>query len=94
MLLRHGPQIRTLRIIQISIYQTLILCIKREKLAKRGGVLVNLKNDIKFKIIKYISVSDGDNECVTVEIENKNSKNMLITCCYNQVVLLKDLIAF
>ena len=64
-LLRHGPQIRTLRIIQISIYQTLTLYIKNEKL----------------KIIIGLSVSDGDNKCVSVEIENKNSKNLLITCC-------------
>ena len=41
-----------------------------------------LKNDIKFKIIKDLSVSDGDNECVTVEAENKNSKKRLITCCF------------
>ena len=33
-------------------------------------------------IIEDLSVSDGDNECVTVEIENKNSKHLLITCCY------------
>ena len=48
----HGRQIRTLRIIQISIYETLILYIKKEKLAKMGGILIYLKNDIKFKIIK------------------------------------------
>ena len=30
---------------------------------------------MKFKIIKNASVSDGDNECVTAEIENKNSEN-------------------
>ena len=33
-------------------------------------------------MIKDISVSDGDSECVTVEIENKNSKNVIITCYY------------
>ena len=32
--------------------------------------------------MKDLSVSDGDNECVTVKIENKNSKKLLITCCY------------
>ena len=37
---------------------------------------------IKLKIIEDLSVSDGDLECVTVEIENKNSKYVLITCCY------------
>ena len=39
-------------------------------------------NDIKFKIIENLSVSDGNNECISVEIENKNSKSLLITCSY------------
>ena len=42
-----------------------------------GGVLIYLKNDIRFKIIKDLSVSDGDNECVIVKRENKNSKDLL-----------------
>ena len=41
-----------------------------------------LKNDIKFKLIEDLSVSNGNNECVTVEIENKNSKKLVIKCCY------------
>ena len=32
--------------------------------------------------MKDLSASDGNNECGTVEIENKNSKNLIITCCY------------
>ena len=55
---------------------------RRETGKKGGDILLYLKNDIKFKIIEDFSVSDGDNECVTVEIENKNSKNLLIMCCY------------
>ena len=83
MLLRHGTQILTLRIIGIFIYQTLILHIKKEKLArKRGGILIYVKNNIKFKIIKDLSVSDGHSEWVTVETENKISKKLIITCCY------------
>ena len=93
MLPRHGPQIRTLRTIQISVYQTLALYINKEKLAEKreragdgggggGSILIYLKNDLKFKIIKNLSVSDADNERVTVEIENMNSKNLLIRCCY------------
>lgn len=39
-------------------------------------------NDIKFKIIENLSVSDGNNECISLEIENKNSKSLLITCSY------------
>ena len=49
---------------------------------KDGGILIYVKSHIKFKIIKDLSVSDGDSECVTVEIENKNSKNLIITLCY------------
>ena len=33
-------------------------------------------------MIKDLSVSDGDSECVTVEIENKNSQNLINTLCY------------
>ena len=52
----------------------MILYINKQKLAKRGGILIYLKNDIKFKIIKNFSVSGGDNERATVEIGNKSSK--------------------
>ena len=83
MLLRNGPQIKALKIIQISIYQTLILYIQK-KTGKigGGGILINSKNDIKFNIAKDLSASDGNNKCVTVETENKNSKYLLILCCY------------
>ena len=37
---------------------------------------------MKFKIIKDISVSDDVSECVTAEIENTISKNLIITLCY------------
>ena len=55
---------------------------QKETDKEEGGILIYLKNDNKFKIIEDLSVSDGDSECVTVEIENKDSKNLLITCCY------------
>ena len=56
---------------------------QERKIDKKGGdILIYVKNHIKFKIIKDLSVSDGDSECVTVEIENKNSKNLIITLCY------------
>ena len=55
---------------------------QREFAKKGGGILIHLRNDIKFKIIEDLFLSDGDNECATIEIENKNSKKLLITCCY------------
>ena len=48
----------------------------------RGGILIYVKNHIKFEVIEGLSVSDGDSEYVTVEMENKNSKKQIITCRY------------
>ena len=99
MLLTHGPQIRFLRAIQISIYQTLILYIKKEKLAKKGMSLwyIHCHCDIlwyiKFKKIKEFFFTHGDNEFA--EIENKNSKIIWLdhVAIDHVVVLWKDLIA-
>ena len=73
----------------------MILYIIKKTDKKAGGILIYVKNNLKVKIIKDLSVSDSDSECVTVEIQNKNSKKMIITVVIDgQVVLLKDLIAF
>ena len=66
------------------------------KTVKKGAdILIYVKNHIKFKIIKNLSVSDGDKECVTVEIENENSKNLILNFVIDrQVVSLKSLTAF
>ena len=56
---------------------------QERKTGKKGdGILIYVKNHIKFKIIKDLFVSDGYSECVTVETEKKNSKNLIITLCY------------
>ena len=73
----------------------MILYIIKKTDKKAGSILIYVKNNLKVKIIKDLSVSDSDSECVTVEIQNKNSKKMIITVVIDgQVVLLKDLIAF
>ena len=47
------------------------------KTGEKGDViLIYVNNHIKFKIIKDLSVSDGDSESVTIEIENKDSKKI------------------
>ena len=75
--------------------RVVILYIIKKTDKKAGGILIYVKNNLKVKIIKDLSVSDSDSECVTVEIQNKNSKKMIITVVIDgQVVLLKDLIAF
>ena len=40
------------------------------------------KESHKIQNNKRFTVPDGDSECVTVQIENKNFKNLTITCCY------------
>ena len=35
-----------------------------------------------YKIRKDLSISDKDKEILTIEIISKESKNMLISCCY------------
>ena len=77
-----SPDLIGLRIIQIFTYQTLFYTSKKETDKKGCGILIYLKNDIKFKIIEDFSDSDGNHECVTVETEKKKSKKLLITCCY------------
>ena len=48
-----------------------------------SGVWIQTLKSFSFtKIIKNLFISDGNNECVPVEIEKKNSKDLLITCCY------------
>ena len=53
------------------------------KTGKKGGsILIYAKNHIKFKIIKDLSVSEGESDYFTVKIENKNSKHLINTLYY------------
>ena len=53
------------------------------KTNKRGGsILIYVKTDLMYKIRKDLSISDKDKEMLTIEIISKESKNMLISCCY------------
>ena len=71
MLLRHGPQIKTLKLIEISIYQTFDFLHQQKETGKKGGgIPIYLKKDIKFKIIEVFSVSDDNNRCVAVDLFN------------------------
>ena len=54
---------------------------------KGGGFLIYVKNHLKCKIKKTF--------LITVEMENKNSKNLIITCCYRpQYGAIKGLNSF
>nr|XP_047129346.1 uncharacterized protein LOC105846764 [Hydra vulgaris] len=47
-----------------------------------GGVLFYIKENLAYNILSDMSVSDDNIEILTVEIINKKSKNILLSCCY------------
>ena len=55
---------------------------KRKTNKKRGSILIYVKPGLMYKIRKTLSISDKDKEILTIEIISKESKNMLISCCY------------
>ena len=53
------------------------------KTNKRGGsILIYVKTDFMYKIRKDLSIFDKYREILTIEIISKESKNMLLLCCY------------
>ena len=53
------------------------------KAYKRGGfLLIYIKTDLMHKIRRDLSISDKDKEVLTIETFNKESKNMLLSCCH------------
>ena len=55
---------------------------ERKSKKKGGGLLIYIKNDLIYKVRNDLSVSDDDRESLTIEIINKTSKNILVSCCY------------
>ena len=64
----------------ISNYKAIPFERKRNK--KGGSILIFLKTDLMYKITKDLPISDKDKEILTIETTSKESKNMLISCCY------------
>ena len=59
-----------------------LVCMNREKKGG-GGVALFIADNIKFKVLKDISVAvDNMLECITVEIDLKKNCNIIIYCIY------------
>ena len=58
-----------------------IIPLERKIKKRGGGVLIYIKKNLDYTIRNDLSVSDGDKEIVTVEFLNKDSKNILLSCC-------------
>ena len=65
-----------LKMTQTFTCQIITLYIKRQN-KKGGGICVFIKDTLLYKIVDDLSVSNGDNETLAIEIINKKSKNIL-----------------
>ena len=54
----------------------------RSQNKKGGGVCMYIHNSLTFKVIKELSESNDANEALTIEIINKDSKNIIISLVY------------
>ena len=64
---------------QLSGYNSLHL---ERKNKRGGGVCVFIREDLIFKKRKDFSVSEESNETLSIEIINKNTKNIIVNTCY------------
>ena len=60
----------------------------------RGSILIYAKTDSRYEIRKNRSISDKVKEILTIEIICKESKNMLLSCCYRPPEALKENLTF
>ena len=44
--------------------------------------LMNIRNDLTYKIRDDLCISDGDREILTIELLTKSMKNIIVSCCY------------
>ena len=67
-----------------SIYQipnyTVIHKTRKEK--QGGGLCMFIRNDLNFKLRNDLDKFDSDIETLTIEIENRNSKNIVLSGIY------------
>ena len=64
----------------INNYKAIPFGRKRNK--TRGSILIYVKTDLMYKLRKDLSIFDQGKEILIIEIISKESKNMLISCCY------------
>ena len=55
---------------------------KKTRAEGRGGVLICIRANLNYKIRNDLTFSNFDNELLTIEIINENTKNLIVTCCY------------
>ena len=66
--------------LDINIYKTIPLGSKTNK--KGRSILIYVRADLIYKIRKDLSIYGKDKEILVIEIISKESKHMLLSCCY------------
>lgn len=59
-----------------------IISLERQTNKRGGGILIYAHETLRLILRGELSVSDCDKDVLTIEIENKKTKNLLISCCY------------
>ena len=57
-------------------------CFLQKESSFDGGVLIFVKKNLLFKILKDLSESDEHKEILSLAISNKNFSNIFLSCCY------------
>ncbi|XP_065643028.1 uncharacterized protein LOC136074619 [Hydra vulgaris] len=57
--------------------------LQRKSKKRGGGVVIYIKNSLRYKLRNDLCTSDYDREFVSIEIINNDSKNTLISCYFN-----------
>ena len=80
--MRPGVLMNHLKTVLIIISVSTILFIKKEKINVVGGVCVYINKNYNFKHRIDFSASDEGHEMLSIEIINKNKKNIVVNTCY------------
>ena len=78
----NDPQVKNNSHFQLPNY-SVIHQIRASK-STGGGVCIFVHNSLCYKLRKELCVNDDNCESLTIEIINRNTKNMLVTCLYRQ----------
>nr|XP_047127817.1 uncharacterized protein LOC124808655 [Hydra vulgaris] len=59
-----------------------VISLARKTNKRGGGVLIYVKNNLRYFTRHDMSISDADKEVLTIEILTNKIKNKILSCCY------------
>ena len=80
---RRGLMMIKLTLIRYFIFQIIVSSMKKRKTNHKGGGLgINAHKTLDYKILPNVAKNTENIETFIIELENKNSKNILISAVY------------